>query len=136
MIKFNRILETCLYVDNLDAARIFYGTKLGLDEFSFVPDRFVFYRLETGMLLIFDPAATKKQTNLINGSPVPQHGAIGAGHMAFTIPENQIDPMLNHLKSVDIEVESVVKWPGGGTSIYVRDPSNNSIEFATRSLWF
>lgn len=136
MVVFDKILETALYVNDLEQARNFYGTKLGLDEYSFTPNRSLFYRLSDGMLLIFNPAESKQQTIMIAGHPVPQHGSVGAGHMAFAIAEDQVETVVGHLGSVDIGIESVVKWPAGGTSIYVRDPANNSIEFATRSLWF
>jgi catechol-2,3-dioxygenase len=34
---------------------------------------------------------------------------------------------------VPIEIE--ITWPGGGHSIYFRDPAGNSIELATAKTW-
>ncbi|MCD0177056.1 VOC family protein, partial [Deinococcus sp. 14RED07] len=53
-----RILETCLYVDDLDRAEQFYTQLLGLTLHSRVPGRHLFYRLDGSMLLIFDPRAS------------------------------------------------------------------------------
>ncbi len=32
-------------------------------------------------------------------------------------------------------IESEGRWPGGGYSIYFRDPAGNSIELATAAVW-
>ncbi len=32
-------------------------------------------------------------------------------------------------------IESEFEWPQGGHSIYIRDPSGNSIEFAEPRIW-
>ena len=34
-----------------------------------------------------------------------------------------------------VRIEAEVAWPGGGRSIYVRDPSGNSVELATAAVW-
>jgi hypothetical protein len=34
-----------------------------------------------------------------------------------------------------IVVEADVQWPGGGRSLYVRDPAGNSVELAAATLW-
>ena len=31
--------------------------------------------------------------------------------------------------------EADFAWPGGGRSVYVRDPAGNSIEFADPAIW-
>ena len=98
MIPLKKILETSLYVDDLEAARSFYGEKLGLQEYSSAPGRYVFFRLAEGMLLVFNPDSTVVQQNRIGGSLIPQHGATGAGHMAFTIAEDQVDRCLEELE--------------------------------------
>ena len=54
------ILETALYVDDLDAAEAFYGELLGLERVLRAGDRHVFYRCGPGILLIFNRAETLK----------------------------------------------------------------------------
>jgi catechol-2,3-dioxygenase len=40
-----------------------------------------------------------------------------------------------HLHAHNVPVEAEVQWPGGGASLYVRDPAGNSIELVTPELW-
>jgi catechol 2,3-dioxygenase-like lactoylglutathione lyase family enzyme len=50
-MQVSRVLESCLYVDDLAAARDFYGHVLGLEVRSQVPDRHLFFRCGEGMFL-------------------------------------------------------------------------------------
>ena len=34
-----------------------------------------------------------------------------------------------------VEVESDYAWPGGGRSLYLRDPAGNSVELGTPAIW-
>ena len=54
------ILESALYVDDLDAAVAFYGGVLGLERISRAGNRHVFYRCGDGVLLLFNPVETLK----------------------------------------------------------------------------
>jgi catechol 2,3-dioxygenase-like lactoylglutathione lyase family enzyme len=72
---------------------------------------------------------------VVGGVPLPLHGARGPGHLAFRATEEEIDHWREHLTAQGIEIESEVAWPGGGRSIYFRDPAGNSLEFATGTLW-
>ena len=42
--------------------------------------------------------------------------------------------MVNY-KSAGVDIETEVEWPGGGRSIYVRDPAGNSVELASSTIW-
>ena len=57
MQPIDRVLETILYVDDLEAARAFYQVVLGLELHSQKHGVFVFFRCGDGMLLLFDPEA-------------------------------------------------------------------------------
>ena len=48
-MQLQHILETCLYVDDLDAAEAFYSGVLGLPKYSREDDGYLFYRLPRGM---------------------------------------------------------------------------------------
>lgn len=128
------ILETALYVDDLDAATAFYEGLLGLEAFQTVPDRHVFFRIGIAVLLVFNPDATgepSKNPRL----PVPPHGARGSGHVCFAMPREQIKAMRERLIAADIAVDTEFDWPNGAHSLYVRDPAGNSVEFAEPWLW-
>jgi catechol 2,3-dioxygenase-like lactoylglutathione lyase family enzyme len=51
----SRVLEACLYATNLDAAERFYVDVLGLERYSAMPGRHVFFRCGAGMFLVFNP---------------------------------------------------------------------------------
>ncbi len=123
------VLETVLYVDDLDRAARFYGGVLGLEEASRKAGVFVFYRLERAMLLLFEPQAAKR------AATVPPHGASGAGHLAFAVADTDLQRWVAHLVLHGVEIEAEVEWPNGGRSFYFRDPAGNSLEFAAPRIW-
>ena len=129
-MKVDRILETCLYVDDLNAAEKFYRRILGVESFSRVNNRHVFFRCGESMLLLFNPLETAKSSG-----DVPTHGAHGPGHVAFAIAPNQIDLCRRQLQENGIAIETAITWPSGGRSIYFRDPAGNSVELATAQVW-
>lgn len=129
------ILESALYVTDLDAAEAFYGGTLGLERIAKVPGRHVFYRCGTGVLLLFDADATKKPPAPDAKLPVPPHGTTGEGHLCFSASADEIDRWRETLAVAGVAVEADFEWPQGGRSIYVRDPSGNSIEFAEPRIW-
>lgn len=130
-MKATRVLETCLYVDDLAAAEDFYGRVLGLPFHSREEERHVFFRCGDDMLLLFDADRTAGAGR----SDVPRHGAHGPGHAAFAMGEKEVDAWRAHLRRENVPIEREMAWPGGGFSLYFRDPAGNSLELATVSLW-
>lgn len=128
------VLETALYVDDLDAATAFYEGLLGLEAFQTLPGRHVFLRIGHAVLLVFNPDATGKPTQNPR-LPVPPHGARGPGHVCFAMPRRQIDAMRARLIAAGVVVDAEFNWPNGAHSLYVRDPAGNSVEFAEPRLW-
>jgi catechol 2,3-dioxygenase-like lactoylglutathione lyase family enzyme len=129
-MKVDAILETCLYVEDLKKAEEFYMEVLGLEYHTREEGRHVFLRCGKAMLLLFFPDKTQKSDN-----DVPTHGAYGPGHVAFTIYESDYERWLQKLSEHGITVETEIEWPGGGKSIYFRDPDGNSLELATSQTW-
>jgi catechol 2,3-dioxygenase-like lactoylglutathione lyase family enzyme len=129
-----QILESALYAADLDAAETFYGNVLGLEKITRAGNRHVFFRCGPGVLLIFNPAETIKPP-AENQSQVPPHGAHGPGHLCFRVTADELDAWSAQLQAAGVEIESVVEWPGGGRSIYFRDPARNSLEFAEARIW-
>ena len=125
-----RILETCLYIDDLDTAAVFYGAVLGLHEHAREDGRHIFYRCGEGMLLLFLPEATSDPEG-----GLPPHGATGSGHAAFAVPHEELEPWEERLRLNHIEIEQVIQWPNGARSLYFRDPAGNSLELASEGLW-
>jgi catechol 2,3-dioxygenase-like lactoylglutathione lyase family enzyme len=127
----DRVIETCLCVTDLDAAEKFYSAVLGLDTFAKVPGRHVFFRLGQGMVLLFDAVQTAKPSY----AGIPPHGTFGPGHAAFAVQESDLEGWRTRLREHGVAIESDYAWPGGGRSLYFRDPSGNSIELTTPQTW-
>jgi catechol 2,3-dioxygenase-like lactoylglutathione lyase family enzyme len=134
-MKIKRVIETCIYAENLDRVEEFYGNTLGLEQISKESGRHIFYKCGTGMLLIFNPDHTSTEQTYVNGSPVPLHGAKGPGHLAFEVEHSEIPGWKKRLQDASIEIESQITWPNGFVSIYFRDPAGNSIELVAAGLW-
>jgi catechol 2,3-dioxygenase-like lactoylglutathione lyase family enzyme len=124
------ILETCVYASDLDAAEHFYADVLGLTPYSRQEGRSVFFRLGDRMFLVFNPERTR-----IADAAVPTHGAEGAGHAAFAVPDALIDAWRSRLQLHGVAIEREVSWPRGGRSLYFRDPAGNSVEIVSPALW-
>jgi catechol 2,3-dioxygenase-like lactoylglutathione lyase family enzyme len=128
------ILETVLYAKNLAATETFYRDVLGLEPFVSVAGRHLFYRCGNQVLLIFNPDATKVPPPA-DALPVPPHGAEGPGHICFRASAAEIDAWTSRLQGKGVAVEADFEWPGGGRSIYFRDPAGNCLEFAEPRIW-
>ena len=131
----NGILETALYVDDLEAAERFYSQVLGLQKIFSVPGRQLVFRCQENILLIFNPKNTERERVVINNGAIPLHGAHGAGHMAFRVAKTDLETWRKHFRNVGAVIESEVSWPNGAHSIYFRDPAGNSLELATPDMW-
>ena len=132
MEPLSQILETALYVDDLEKAERFYREILGLTLLSRRERRHSFFRLDGAMFLLFDPTASEVDNGEFN---VPAHGAYGPGHVAFRVSGDELDGWKQHLEQHDVEIEQDLHWPDGGRSVYFRDPSGNSIELASPEVW-
>jgi catechol 2,3-dioxygenase-like lactoylglutathione lyase family enzyme len=108
------LLETVLYVANLDAAERFYTEVLGLTLVSRDADRHVFFRSARDMFLVFNPEATTTQEVFVNAARIPPHGTHGPGHAAFRVHEAELPAWRERLRTAGVEIVSEVTWPQGG----------------------
>ena len=123
------VLETVIYVSDLNAAEQFYGDILGLDLFSKKDGLFLFYKFDQSMLLIFDRERSQESRD------VPSHGAHGPAHVCLAVAEDCLKEWENHLQSSGVSIEHRQNWPRGGRSFYFRDPDGNSLELAPPMIW-
>jgi catechol 2,3-dioxygenase-like lactoylglutathione lyase family enzyme len=128
-MKACRIFETVLYAEDLNAAERFYQEVLGLQVVQRM-ELMVVFRCAAGALLIFDP-----RRSLAPGRGVPTHGAVGPGHLALGVRQEELEAWRGRLAEHGVEIEAEVEWGVGGRSIYFRDPAGNSIELAPPTLW-
>ncbi len=130
MDEIEGIVETGIYVDDLERAEAFYGDVLGLPLLSRETGRHVFFRVGTRqVLLVFRAEATRQ------GGPLPPHGAAGPGHFAFGVPAGSLSAWRQRLAEHGVAIEKELTWPRGGTSLYFRDPAGNSVEILTPGVW-
>jgi catechol 2,3-dioxygenase-like lactoylglutathione lyase family enzyme len=128
-VNIKAVIETAIYVDDLQVAEAFYGTILGLRVIGKEPGRHVFFQAgEASVLLAFLAEATLK------GDPLP-HGATGPGHFALGIEAEALDAWRKLLQGHGVSIEKEVEWPRGGRSLYFRDPAGNSVELVTPGVW-
>jgi catechol 2,3-dioxygenase-like lactoylglutathione lyase family enzyme len=124
------ILEACVYASDLDAAERFYAGVLGLEVVARMPGRHLFFRCGGRVFLVFRPEGT-----LAAGGEIPPHGAHGPGHVCFAIGADEVDEWRARLLDRGVVIERDHGWPGGGRSLYFRDPAGNSVELGTPSIW-
>jgi catechol 2,3-dioxygenase-like lactoylglutathione lyase family enzyme len=129
------ILESALYVTDLDAAEAFYRDVIGLVPLGKAEGRHAFFRCGEGVLLLFNAQATKMPPAPDAKLPVPPHGTAGQGHLCFAGTADEIARWRTQLADRGVAIEADFEWPQGGRSIYFRDPSGNSIEIAERRIW-
>jgi catechol 2,3-dioxygenase-like lactoylglutathione lyase family enzyme len=128
-MRAGEILEACVYARDLDEAERFYTNVLGLRVIARVGDRHVFFRCGSRVFLVFNPERTRE------GGLVPGHGATGAGHVCFAMRQEEADAWRARLQSAGVPIETEFQWPGGGLSLYFRDPAGNSVELGTPRIW-
>lgn len=129
-----RVLETALYVEDLARARAFYVDVLGASVLLDTPRLLALDIGGASVLLLFRRGATLEPLPTAGGV-VPPHGAHGVQHFAFAIGADVLERWDAHLRAHGVAIESRVRWPKGGESIYVRDPDGHSVELVTPGLW-
>ena len=134
MPAFTGIVETAVYVEHVERASKFYEEVLGLGKIA-GDDRFRAYSVaDRDVLLLFKRGATAQPVQTPSGV-IPPHDGEGQNHFAFAIPAAELPTWEKQLAEHHVAIESRVKWPRGGTSIYFRDPDDNLVEFATPGMW-
>jgi catechol 2,3-dioxygenase-like lactoylglutathione lyase family enzyme len=130
--KLNGVLETALYVDDLERAARFYEDVLGLAALT-SDSRFRAYDVGgRSILLLFRRGATLETVTLPGGT-IPPHDGQGPLHIAFAVDDLAAWEL--RLSESGIPVEGRTVWPRGGYSLYIRDPDGHLLEFATPGLW-
>lgn len=132
--QIKRVLETAVYVDDIEESVRFYEEVVGLTAIA-RGDRLV--ALDAGggtVLLLFRRGATAAGASFPGGR-IPPHDGKGPAHFAFAVAAEDLDLWRRHLADSGVKIESEVTWDRGGTSLYFRDPDGHSVELATPGIW-
>ncbi len=128
------VLETVLYVDDMERARGFYEGLFALEPVYSDPRMCGYDIGGRSMLLLFRRGQSLHRIEMPGGS-IPPHDGSGPHHIAFSIASDDLAAWRERLAVFGIEIEGVTTWPRGGTSLYFRDPDGHLLELATPGLW-
>jgi catechol 2,3-dioxygenase-like lactoylglutathione lyase family enzyme len=129
-MKFLKIKETCLYVNDLEGAKKFYHEKIGLEVISYVPDKHIFFRAGASVLLCFNPEDSKTKT-----SP-PAHYGGGKQHFAFEVTAENYETAKQQIVSLGIPITDEVTWKNNTRSFYFEDHEGNILEIVPHEgIW-
>jgi len=134
MPALNGVLETSLYVDDLERARSFYEQLFGLPLLH-ADRRMCAYDVGgRGVLLLFRRGESNP-TDTRPGGTIPPHDGAGPVHVAFSIAADALADWEARLDEFGIAIEGRATWPRGGRSLYFRDLDGHLLELATPGLW-
>jgi catechol 2,3-dioxygenase-like lactoylglutathione lyase family enzyme len=122
------ILETVLYVSDIDRAERFYREVMALQQIGKDATRHVFFRVGSGVLLLFRAERTRLSGN------VPPHGADGEIHVCFTVSPDEYETWKRRLDLHGVQIQHETVWPNG-RSFFFRDPDGNLLELADADIW-
>ena len=134
MPKLNAVLETALYVDDLQRARAFYEEALSLPVL-FANQRMCAFDVGGKSVLLTFLRGGSAGSMQTPGGTIPGHDGQGPLHMGFAIAAEELAAWEERLRERGIAIESRTTWSRGGISLYFRDPDGHLLELATPGLW-
>jgi catechol-2,3-dioxygenase len=130
-----RIVETCLYVADVDRAAAWYHSVFGFRLIFAQKDRLRALQVaDDQVLLLFKEKATLKPL-MAAGGVIPPHDGSGPMHIAFAMQTEEAELWEAHLASHKIAVESRVRWGENDRSLYFRDPDGHAVELISADHW-
>jgi len=134
MPRLNRIVESALYVDDLERAGRFYRDVLGLAPMLQTKVLTAFDIGGANVLLLFKRGSCLETQQQAKGS-IPPHDGSGPLHLCFAIEADELAAWEATLTDRGVAIEGQTEWPRGGKSLYFRDPDGHLLELMTPGNW-
>ena len=128
------IVETCLHVADLNRSRKFYSDLFGYSVMN-SDERFCAFDVGNRQVLLLFLRGSDPEGTVLPFGTIPAHGTSGQAHLGFGVPAASLPAWRERLEKKSISIESSLTWPGGGTSIYFRDPDGHLLELLTPGVW-
>lgn len=127
------ILETALYVEDLDASEKWYRELFGWDVLL-SDERMRALKINATQILLLFKIGGSTTGEKTPGGFIPPHDGHGQLHLAFAIEKKDVAAWRKYLQKSGIAIESEVD-ANDGHSIYFRDLDGHAIELGTAGLW-
>jgi catechol 2,3-dioxygenase-like lactoylglutathione lyase family enzyme len=133
-MKINGIVETAIHVEDVARSAAFYERLFGFRRLA-GDDRFCAFEVPgNATFLLFRRGGTPQPIETPGGL-IPPHDGFGHMHFAFKISAESLEACQRELRAHGVAIESTVRWPLGGTSLYFRDPDGHLVEVITPGCW-
>jgi len=126
--KLTGILETSLYVDDVERAAEFYQRVFGFERIT-GDERLWALSVEGRQVLL----VCKRGASLALGATA--HDASGQQHLCFAVEAAELDRWEKWLAENKVEIIERRTWERGGRSLYFRDLDSHLLELATPGTW-
>lgn len=134
MPRLEGVLETSLYVEDLEPSKSFYKAIFGFEEL-FSDERLCALNVSNRQVLLLFLKGASNVPIAASGGMIPPHDGGGQLHLTFSIKAAELEEWERWLGEKGVAIESTVKWARGGTSMYFRDPDGHLLELVTPGLW-
>lgn len=133
-LKIERVIETVLYVRDIERAADFYQQVLKLPVMV-ENERFRAYNVaDRSVLLLFIEGDSMNGAHYPEGY-IPPHDGCGPQHLGLAVSKVQLPMWEQHLVEHCVKIEGRMRWEHGGESIYFRDPDEHLLELVTPGIW-
>ncbi len=133
-LKIERVIETVLYVNDIERAAAFYQQVLQLPAMV-ANERFRAYNISDQSVLLLVVAGDSLNGAQYPGGYIPPHDGSGPQHLGLAVSKAQLPLWEQHLAEHGVEIEGRMRWEQGAESIYFRDPDGHLLELVTPGIW-
>ncbi|KAL3707980.1 hypothetical protein TMatcc_005962 [Talaromyces marneffei ATCC 18224] len=143
----SHILETCLYVRDIEKSANFYKSALNMEPFLATP-RVTAFNLGSTTLLLFKLGATHQDITVNSEKShgvIPGHGPTESlfqngnslkQHFCFAVKSpRDVDEWSTHFDKLGVRILGRMDWELGGKSVYFEDPDGHVGEIGSRGIW-